>query len=141
MKINKIKKSRLETVDFNNLPFGSIFSDHMLICEFKNGKWNEPEIKPYGPLKLSPGTQALHYGQSIFEGMKAFKTKKDNVLLFRPDKNFERINNSAKRLSIPQIPKDVFIDGLKELVKIDSDWVSKKRRLFIIYKTICFWIE
>ena len=93
MKINKIKKSRLETVDFENLPFGSIFSDHMLICEFKNGKWNEPEIKPYGPLKLSPGTQALHYGQSIFEGMKAFKSKKDNVLLFRPDKNFERIGH------------------------------------------------
>ena len=138
MKINKIKKSRLETVDFNNLPFGSIFSDHMLICEFKNGKWNEPEIKPYGPLKLSPGTQALHYGQSIFEGMKAFKSKKDNVLLFRPDKNFERINNSAKRLSIPQIPKDVFIDGLKELLRIDSCWVSKREGYSLYIRPFVF---
>ena len=125
-------------VDFNNLPFGSVFSDHMLVCEFKNGKWNEPEIKPYGPLKLSPGTQALHYGQSIFEGMKAFKSKENNVLLFRPDKNFERINNSAKRLSIPQIPHNVFIDGLKELIKTDKNWISNKDGYSLYIRPIIF---
>ena len=138
MKIKRIKESKIKDVDFKSLPFGSVFSDHMLVCHFSSGKWGEPEIKPYGPLTLMPGTQALHYGQSIFEGMKAFKSKKNKILLFRPEKNFERINSSAERLSIPKVPHEVFIDGLKELVKIDKNWILSEEGYSLYIRPFIF---
>ena len=125
MKISKTNFSRLKTTDFNNLKFGTVFSDHMFICKYTNGKWGEMEIKPYGPLEMSPGSQILHYGQAVFEGMKAFKNDNDEVLLFRKNENFKRLNQSARRLSIPEIPEDIFMRGLDELVLIDSDWCKK----------------
>ena len=87
MKINKISHSRIDNIDFDNLLFGQNFSDHMLICHYKEGVWEDPEIKPYGTIEMMPGTQALHYGQSIFEGMKAFKDNEGNILLFRKEDN------------------------------------------------------
>ena len=87
---------------------GATFSDHMLICKYKNGKWGEAEIIPYQPLPMYPGTQVFHYGQSVFEGMKAFKTDDGKVLTFRVEDNFNRLNKSAKRICIPEIPKDIF---------------------------------
>ena len=81
MRIKRIKKSRINDIDFSNLPFGRVFSDHMVICHYKSGAWGEPEIRPYGSLSLSPGTQALHYGQSVFEGMKAFKNNSDELFI------------------------------------------------------------
>ena len=122
MKISKTNFSRLKTTDFNNLKFGTVFSDHMCICKYTNGKWGKMEIKPYGPLEMFPGSQILHYGQAVFEGMKAFKNDNNEVLLFRKNENFKRLNQSARRLSIPEIPEDVFMRGLNELVSIDSDW-------------------
>ena len=83
MKIIKTSQSRLSKTDFSNLPFGRVFSDHMLVCNFKNNSWQNPEIVPYGPIEMTPATQALHYGQSIFEGMKAFKNDSNEILLFR----------------------------------------------------------
>lgn len=123
MIIQKVEKSRLETLDKENLTFGGTFTDHMIICEYENGQWGEPKLMPYGPLPFSPAMMAVNYGQACFEGMKAYKDKDDNVFLFRPEKNFERINKSAKRLAIPELPKEVFMEGLKTLVDVERDWI------------------
>ena len=122
MDITKIGTSKLDTIDFSNLPFGTVFSDHMLICNYKFGKWNDPQIIPYGPLPIAPGVQVLHYGQSVFEGMKAFKNSFGDILVFRKDENFKRLNRSAKRLSIPTIDEDIFMSGLDELLALDYSW-------------------
>ena len=122
MKIIKTSKSRLSKTDFSNLPFGRVFSDHMLICNFKKNKWQTPKIVPYGPIEMTPATQALHYGQSIFEGMKAFKNDSNEILLFRKKDNLSRLNRSAKRLSIPEIPDEIFLSGLDQLLHLDQNW-------------------
>lgn len=122
MKITKTTNSRLNSTDFSNLPFGTVFSDHMLICNFKHGKWGAPEVLPYGPISIAPGAKVLHYGQSVFEGMKAFKNSNNEVLLFRKEENYKRINRSAVRLSIPEIPEDIFMNGLDELLSLDNEW-------------------
>ena len=122
MKITKTSISRLKSTDFSNLPFGTVFSDHMLICNFKDGKWGPAEVLPYGPISIAPGAKVLHYGQSVFEGMKAFKNSNNEVLLFRKEENYKRINRSAVRLSIPEIPEDIFMNGLDELLSLDNEW-------------------
>lgn len=125
MKINRVEKSRIESVDFENLTFGKIFTDHMFISKYKNGEWSSGEIKPYENISISPSSRALHYGQAIFEGMKCFKSEQDELFLFRPKENFKRFNKSSIRLAIPEIQEDIFFNGLKELLKIDSEWVKK----------------
>ena len=125
IEINKINKSRIDDVDFNTLTFGSVFTDHMLECDFIDGKWQKPVIKPYGPLSIDPSASVFHYGQAIFEGMKAYKDSDGKVWLFRPEDNWDRFNKSSKRLAIPEIPKDYFIRGIKEILKLDIDWVKK----------------
>ncbi len=125
MKITKITQSNIQNVDFNNLKFGATFSDHMLVCKYKDGKWGDVEIKPYGPISMFPGMQAVHYGQSVFEGMKVFKTKDGRVLTFRAEDNFNRLNKSAKRICIPEVPKEIFTKGLHELLSLDADWVRE----------------
>ena len=102
--------SRINGVDFKNLGFGTEFSDHMLVCDYKNGEWGAPEIIPYQAISLMPSSKIFHYGQSIFEGMKAYKDNDNKTWLFRPEENFERFNISAKRLAIPELPKEVFIE-------------------------------
>jgi branched-chain amino acid aminotransferase len=123
IEIKHIEKSKIASVDFNNLPFGSVFSDHMLTCTFKDGKWQEPIIEPYAPISLDPSAKIFHYGQSIFEGMKAYKDAEGTTLLFRPLENCKRLNRSAERLVIPQIPEETFMNGLKELLKLDEAWI------------------
>ena len=110
MKIVKSLNTKIQDVNFENLPFGRVFSDHMLICNYREGKWGESKIVEYGPINMYPGTQVLHYGQSVFEGMKAFKNADDEVLIFRKEENFKRLNISAKRLSIPSISEEKFIN-------------------------------
>jgi len=122
MKCTLTKKSRLSTINFSELLFGRVFSDHMLVCNYNKGSWQEPEILPYGPISMRPGAQVLHYGQSVFEGMKAFKNTENDILFFRKEENFNRLNASAKRMSIPLLPKDIFMNGIKELLRIDRDW-------------------
>jgi|TARA_B110000971_G_scaffold206742_1_gene230270 branched-chain amino acid aminotransferase len=123
IEIKHIEKSKIASVDFNNLPFGSVYSDHMLTCTFKDGKWQEPIITPFEPISLDPSAKIFHYGQSIFEGMKAYKDTEGTTLLFRPLENFKRLNKSAERLVIPQIPEEVFMSGLKALLKVDEAWI------------------
>src|SRR6056300_1967901 len=123
IEIKRVEKSNISSVDFDNLPFGSVYSDHMLTCDFVNDKWQSPKIEPFAPISLMPSAKIFHYGQSIFEGMKAYKDKDENIMLFRPEENWKRLNKSAKRLVIPEIPEDIFMEGLKALLKLDSDWI------------------
>jgi branched-chain amino acid aminotransferase len=126
IEIVKAKTTKINEVDFDNLKFGSVFSDHMLECNFKDGKWQTPKVIPYGPISLDPSAKIFHYGQSIFEGMKAYKDSDERVWLFRPLDNFKRLNISAKRLAIPELPEHYFMDGLKTLLEVDKDWIPKK---------------
>jgi len=123
LEIEKVERSRLPEIDFNNIPFGKTFSDHMVIAEYSDGKWQSAKIKPYGPIELSPATSSLHYGQAIFEGMKAHRTVDGKIALFRPNHNYERFNRSAVRMAMPEVPKEIFVDGLLELLKLDRGWI------------------
>ncbi len=123
--IEKAVTSKISAVDFNNLPFGKISTDHMFVCDYKDGKWQQPKIMPYQNISLDPSAKIFHYGQSVFEGMKAYKDTEGHVWLFRPDENQRRINISSKRLAIPEFPEDYFMEGLKTLVDIDSDWIPQ----------------
>ena len=126
MRIIRTARSRLNAVDFEHLGFGEIFSDHMFSIEFKKGSWGEPEIIPYGPIGLYPAVCSLHYGQIIFEGLKAFRGKNSSLYLFRPQTYHARMNQSCKRLCIPEVSLDIFLRGLKELVILDAKWVPGK---------------
>ncbi|MDO7138512.1 branched-chain amino acid aminotransferase [Algibacter lectus] len=125
IEIIKAKSTKINDVDFDNLKFGSVFSDHMLVCNYENGKWQAPKVTPYEPITLDPSAKIFHYGQSIFEGMKAYKDADEKVWLFRPLDNFKRLNISAKRLAIPELPENYFMEGLKALLEVDSDWIPK----------------
>ena len=117
--------SKINDVDFENLAFGNVFTDHMLICDFKEGKWQKPIIKPYEPFLIDPSAKVFHYGQAIFEGMKAYKDDNNDVWLFRPDQNLDRFNKSAVRMAMPEVPEEIFIGGLKTIVDLERNWVKK----------------
>ena len=121
----KVTKSRLSEVDLSNLAFGKTFTDHMLVADYYDGKWQKSEIIPYGPTSTSPSIYALHYGQSIFEGLKAVKDANGNAMLFRPEDNWKRLNYSAHRLAMPDLPREIFMEGLSQLVKLDKDWIPE----------------
>lgn len=122
--IQKASTSRLPDVDFSNLTFGSTFTDHMFMCDYKDGEWQKPTILPYGPLTISPAAKVFHYGQAVFEGMKAYKDDTGAIFLFRPEENLERINKSSKRMAIPEFPKELFFEALHKLLELDKDWVQ-----------------
>lgn len=123
IKINKTDKSRVKDQDVNNVPFGKCFSDHMLIAEFENGGWTNVRIEPYRDVPMSYAISALHYGQAIFEGMKAYKNDQGQVAVFRAHDNFKRLNRSAQRMAMPEVPEEIFMGGLIELLRLDKDWV------------------
>ncbi len=108
-----------------NIPFGTIFTDHMFTMCYSEGKWHDPKISPYHHLDLDPAALVLHYGQGIFEGMKAYR-RGDNVFLFRPEKNIERLNDSARRLVMPEVDPEFVLQALKELVKVERDWIPQE---------------
>ncbi len=123
IEIQKIDKSKIGSVDFSNLPFGRIFSDHMFVAEYHDGEWVSYKIVPYGPMSFAPAMMSLHYGQAIFEGMKAYKTAEGDITVFRPDENLARLNKSAIRMCMPEVPEEIFMEGLTELLKLDHKWV------------------
>ena len=126
IKITKSKKSKIADFDFDNMPpFGYAFTDHMFVADYIDGKWQNLEVKPLENLSLHPANLTLHYGQTIFEGMKAFLTKDDKPILFRPEMHAKRFNRSAIRMSMPTIPEEVFIDAVKTLVKLEANWIPK----------------
>lgn len=126
IKITKTPNSRLEQTDFNNLPFGKTFSDHMFVADYADGEWKNFQIVPYGDISVSPAISALHYGQSFFEGLKAYKHADGIVSIFRPDKNAKRFNKSAERLCMPTLPEDIFIQSIAAVVDIDREWIPGK---------------
>ena len=123
--VTQAATSKIDQCDFENLKFGKTFTDHMLICDYIDGEWQKAEIKPYAPFQIEPSSMVFHYGQAIFEGMKAFKDEADDVWLFRPEENFKRFNKSAVRMQMPEVPEEVFLEGLKKLTNLDKAWVKR----------------
>ncbi|MCI5081758.1 MAG: branched-chain amino acid aminotransferase [Saprospiraceae bacterium] len=121
--VTKTDASRLSSVDFDNIPFGRVFSDHMFIADYKDGEWQDFRIVPFGKFEMHPAAMVLHYGQAIFEGMKASKTVDGKAMLFRPEMHAKRINNSAERMCMPAVPEDLFMQALHSLIDLDSDWI------------------
>ena len=123
----ELTKNPKQKPDPDSLRFGTVFTDHMFVMDYdpENG-WHDGKIVPYGPLALDPATVVFHYGQEMFEGLKAYKTKEGKVQLFRPDMNAKRTNNTNKRMCIPQIDEQMYIDAIKELVTVDKDWIPQK---------------
>lgn len=124
--ITKTSESRINQVDLDNPGFGRVFADHMLEVEYREGQWQEPEIKPFGTIDTTPALNTLHYAQSVFEGLKAYYVDEETINLFRPEKNYERMARSCERMCIPVIDKEVFMTGLTELIKLDHQWVPRK---------------
>ncbi len=125
IRIEPIKESRLDQYKNSPLIFGRVFSDHMFVADYENGAWSSYRIVPYDNISLQPSCLVFHYGQAIFEGMKAYKTSENKVLLFRPEDNIERFNKSAIRMCMPTFNEEDFLEALKELVKIDEKWIPE----------------
>jgi branched-chain amino acid aminotransferase len=138
MTITKADKSRINEVDFDNLGFGQVFSDHMLTASFSEGAWRAPKIVPYGNIEISPSICSLHYGQAVFEGIKAFRTKNGSINLFRPETYHARFNRSCGRLCIPPMDYDLFFSGMKELLLLDQAWIPKKRGCSLYIRPFVF---
>ena len=123
--IHHAKESRVANVDFHNLPFGKIISDHMFEIDYDGKQWVNPRISPVEKMSIHPMNMALHYGQSIFEGMKASRSKDGTPLLFRPELHAKRMNASAVRMCMPEIPEDIFVEAIHAIVGIDQEWIPK----------------
>ena len=121
--VEKTKASGLEQIDFTNLPFGKHFSDHMFIADFYEGDWHDCRIVPFANFSMHPALSSLHYGQAIFEGIKAEKDQEGNPIIFRPDQNIARFNASANRMAMPEVPYEVFINALDKLISLDKSWI------------------
>lgn len=124
--ITKVVRSKLKDINLENIPFGKYFTDHMLEVDYEDGEWKNPEIKPYQPLLLDPSLAAIHYGQSIFEGVKAYKNTDGEAFIFRPLDNFKRFNISAERMQMPQVPEHIFMEGMRILVNLDKNWIPQQ---------------
>jgi branched-chain amino acid aminotransferase len=122
-KITRIERSKLQDINLEHLPFGKYFSDHMLEADYVDGAWRNVEIKPYQPLLMEPSMAALHYGQAIFEGIKAYRLKDGKAVIFRPQDNFHRFNISAARMQMPEVPESIFMEGMRQLISLDQSWI------------------
>ncbi len=124
MKVDRTQNSKIHSINFDTLSFGEVFTDHMFVCDYIDGEWVDPRVVPYQPLQMDPSASVLHYGQAVFEGMKAYKDEQGKTWLFRPEDNHARINKSSVRLAIPEFPKAYFMEGLNELLTLDNDWIK-----------------
>lgn len=138
IKVTKVEHSRLPELDLDHIPFGKYFTDHMLEADYESGEWKNVEIKPYQPLLLDPSLSALHYGQAIFEGLKAFKDNENNAYIFRPFDNYKRFNISATRMNMPNIPEEIFIEGIRQLVAMDKSWIPEKKHHSLYVRPVMF---
>lgn len=139
--ILKTENSRLSEVDFGNIPFGKIFSDHMFIADFFDNKWHNCRIIPFGNISIHPATSTLHYGQAVFEGMKAYKSIHNLPQLFRPQDNIRRMNKSAQRMAMTEIPEELFLKALNELVALEQDWIPTERGSSLYIRPLLFATE
>jgi branched-chain amino acid aminotransferase len=124
--VRKTNHSRIHEVDFNKLEFGKYVSDHMLLCDYLHHEWQSAHITPFANLSLSPSTLALHYGQTVFEGMKAFRMADGRINIFRIDKHYDRFVRSLERMCMAVIPKEIFTEGMLKLIELDKAWVPSK---------------
>jgi branched-chain amino acid aminotransferase len=138
IKNTKTAHSRLAETDKNDLPFGKYFTDHMFVADYEDGEWKNFEILPYGPITLSPASSVLHYGQTVFEGLKAYKQADGSISVFRADKNHARLNKSAVRMSMPVIPEEIFMQGLAALIDADRAWVPDIENYSLYIRPIIF---
>lgn len=138
---SKVSKSKISEVDFSNLGFCKYYTDHMFLCEYENESWQNFRIIPFQDLKLSPACTTLHYGQTIFEGLKAYKNENNDILIFRPDKNAERFNKSAERMCMPTLPEDIFTESINELLKIEKDWVPLGENNSLYIRPLMFAVD
>ena len=136
--IKLTNNSGLDQLDWDNLPFGKVFSDHMFSMRYENGEWQQPKILPFQDIKMSPATSVLHYGQSCFEGMKANRNKEGEILLFRPYDNARRFNASAERMCMPTIPEDVFVNQIKQLLDVDREWIPMRNDYSLYIRPFLF---
>lgn len=127
IKIEKVKVSKVQELDFDNIPLGKTFTDHMFVCSYKDGGWQTPVIQPLAPIATHPAAMAFHYGQAIFEGMKATVNANGDPMLFRPMDNAKRLNFSARRLGMPEFPEPLFVEALKTLVDLDRLWIPPQQ--------------
>jgi branched-chain amino acid aminotransferase len=121
--VEKVEKSRINQLNPDNIQFGKLYSDHMLVASYEDGEWKQAEIKPFANLSLSPATTFMHYGQAIFEGVKAYKDPQGNPIIFRPADNHKRMNVSAERMAMPAVPEEIFVEGMRQLIDLDRDWI------------------
>nr|WP_294897290.1 branched-chain amino acid aminotransferase [uncultured Pedobacter sp.] len=138
IKVTKATSSKLSKVDYENLPFGKTFTDHMLTADYANGEWKNFEIVPFGEIGLSPAISALHYGQTFFEGLKAYKHDDGKISIFRPDKNAKRFNKSADRMCMPGLPEELFLQSIAAVVDLDRDWVPSKKDYTLYIRPFMF---
>lgn len=138
IKVNLTTSSNLPKVDWDNLPFGKVFSDHMLTMDFTDGKWSEPIISPFANLSLHPSVSVMHYGQTVFEGMKANRRNNGDVVLFRPDMNAQRFVESCERMCMPTIPVEVFVECVRKLVEVDKNWIPNKEGFSLYIRPFMF---
>ncbi|HEV2479631.1 MAG TPA: branched-chain amino acid aminotransferase [Puia sp.] len=138
IQVTKTAKSKINEIDFNNLPFGKYFTDHMLEVDYADGEWKQPVIRPFQNLSLSPALSAIHYGQSIFEGIKAYKDRDGNPFIFRPYDNFRRFNISAERMMMATVPEELFIEGMRRLIDLDRDWIPMKSDFALYIRPFLF---
>ena len=123
IEIEKASKSRLSETDFSNLEFGAVYADHMFVVDYKKSNWGNPKITPFQNVTMSPATSVLHYGQTVFEGMKAYRGGNGDILVFRPEAHIKRLNASCERLCMPSVSHELFFEGLTELLKVDKNWI------------------
>jgi branched-chain amino acid aminotransferase len=136
--VQKVAQSRISELDENNIPFARLYSDHMFVADYYDGAWQDLRIIPYQSLPMSPANMAIHYGVSIFEGMKAHRGANGEVILFRPERNAKRLNISAERMCIPEIPEELFMQALSDLVGLDSQWVPSKENTSLYIRPVVF---
>lgn len=136
--IQRTTNSRLSEVDFNHLEFGKTVADHMLVAEYRKGEWQDGKIVPFGNITFAPTMQALHYGQSVFEGMKAFRMVDGKISIFRIDKHYERFLKSLERLAMAEVPYELFAEGLKALVQLDAAWVPSSEGSSLYIRPFAF---
>ncbi len=136
--IQKVQNSRINEVDFNNIPFGRVYSDHMFIADYEDGQWSDLRIVPYEKLSMAPASSVIHYGQSVFEGLKAYKNKNGEAVVFRPEANAKRLNKSAERMCIPEVPEELFIQAMTELLNLDNAWIPNKEHTALYVRPFVF---
>lgn len=138
IEVRRTKRSKLSETDFDHLPFGSVFTDHMFMADFAEGEWKNLRIQPFGKIEVSPATPAIHYGQSIFEGLKAHHSSAGDALLFRPADNLRRMNISAERMCMPSIPEELFMESLRALIALDRKWIPTARGASLYIRPFLF---